>query len=277
MGAILPPRYQGGAEVSAAPMGAASLKYDEGGEVAWGEIWTDFCDLALAGGPPHRGDLLLPPSPDEVRARPDEQARVLDELSRGLRLITGWPVVREAVPGWIGLACPDANAAIWLLRAIIVENVAVRREATTLFLPAGPDFRLAHEIKNVITVVAKTHHYWTEHIQSSVGVNGEASRLESDAASVLSPQSSPSGKLPRYEYECKECQTRFDVARSPQEASQPYACPFCGAAARRVFSAPKLLFKADPRDTRPVWHAHGGFGHSHAPGKGFHGRGQGTD
>ena len=78
--------------------------------------------------------------------------------------------------------------------------------------------------------------------------------------------------MPRYEYECKECQTRFDVARSPEEASQPYDCPFCGAAARRVFSAPKLLFKADPRDSRPVWHNHGGFGHSHAPGKGFHGR-----
>jgi len=30
-------------------------------------------------------------------------------------------------------------------------------------LPAGPAFRLDKEIKNVITVVAKTHHYWTEH------------------------------------------------------------------------------------------------------------------
>lgn len=275
MRTILPPRYQNGAEVSAAPMGAAPLQYDADGEVAWGEVWGAFCDLALAGGPPHRGDLLLPPDPQEVRERAGEQARVLDELSRGLRLITNWPVVREAVPGWIGVVCPDAEAAIWLMRAIIVENVAVRREATTLFLPAGPDFRLAHEIKNVITVVAKTHHYWTEHIESSEAGGQRPEGTASGETGVVVAAQEPkaaSGKLPRYEYECKECQTRFDVARSPEEASQPYACPFCGAAARRVFSAPKLLFKADPRDSRPVWHNHGGFGHSHAPGKGFHGR-----
>ena len=108
--------------------------------------------------------------------------------------------------------------------------------------------------------------------QSPVDTPGRESRLEGEGAPVASPQLSSPGKLPRYEYECKECQTRFDVARPSEEASQPYACPFCGAAARRVFSAPKLLFKADPRDSRPVWHAHGGFGHAHAPGKGFHGR-----
>jgi sirohydrochlorin cobaltochelatase len=32
-----------------------------------------------------------------------------------------------------------------------------------LFLPAGPTFRLDKEIKNVVTVIAKTHHYWKEH------------------------------------------------------------------------------------------------------------------
>jgi sirohydrochlorin cobaltochelatase len=280
MGGILPPRYQDGAKVSAAPMAAVDLAYDAEGQVTWETLWEGFCDLALAGGPPHRGDLLLPPLPEEVRARPDDQARVLDELARGLALITGWPVVREAVPGWIGVVCPDADAAIWLMRAIIVENVAVRREATTLFLPAGPDFRLAHEIKNVITVVAKTHHYWMEHIAAAAGSRQSAvgtSEDERQPANTGQQPESASGKLPRYEYECKECQTRFDVARVPAEASQPYGCPFCGAAARRVFSAPKLLFKADPRDSRPVWHAHGGFGHSHAPGKGFHGRMKGND
>jgi hypothetical protein len=53
-----------------------------------------------------------------------------------------------------------------LLRAIVVENVCVRREESVLFLPAGPAFRLDKEIKNVITVVAKTHHYWREHLRS---------------------------------------------------------------------------------------------------------------
>jgi Ni2+-binding GTPase involved in maturation of urease and hydrogenase len=32
-----------------------------------------------------------------------------------------------------------------------------------LFVPAGPSFRLDDEVKSVITVVAKTHHYWTVH------------------------------------------------------------------------------------------------------------------
>jgi sirohydrochlorin cobaltochelatase len=52
------------------------------------------------------------------------------------------------------------------MRAIVVENVCVRRERSVLFLPAGPAFRLEKEIKNVITVVAKTYHYWTEHLYS---------------------------------------------------------------------------------------------------------------
>jgi sirohydrochlorin cobaltochelatase len=56
--------------------------------------------------------------------------------------------------------------AIWLVRAIIVENVMVRREEDVLYLPAGPHFTLKNEIKSIVTVVAKTCHYWTEHIGS---------------------------------------------------------------------------------------------------------------
>ncbi len=161
---FLPPRYQGDADVSPAPMGAANLKYDADGRVAWDEIWADFCDLALAGGPPHRGTLLEPGTPEAVRADPDGYARVIAEIARGLTMITGLPVITDAPPGWIGLVCADEGMALWLLRAILVENVAARREANVLYLPAASDFELAGEIKNVVTVVAKTHHYWTEHV-----------------------------------------------------------------------------------------------------------------
>ena len=34
-------------------------------------------------------------------------------------------------------------------------------------LPASPAFRLEKEIKNVITVIAKTSHYWLDHMPSS--------------------------------------------------------------------------------------------------------------
>ncbi|HEY0970265.1 MAG TPA: CbiX/SirB N-terminal domain-containing protein [Gemmatimonadales bacterium] len=161
--ALLPPRYRGGRAASAVPMRSAPLRYDDEGRVAWNEVWQSFCDLALAGGPPHRGTLLEPAVGEEVRADPEGYARVVAEIARGLSLITRLPVVTDAAPGWVGLVCPDDEMAVWLLRAITVENVCVRREGATLFLPAGPRYRVEKEIKNVITAVAKTHHYWTEH------------------------------------------------------------------------------------------------------------------
>ena len=159
----LPPRYQSNRMVSAAPMAAADLKFDETGAVAWDTIWTDFCDLALAGGPPHRATLLEAPSPEQVRQNPVGDKQVKEELARGLSMVTGLPIVTAAPAGWIGLRCTDEAMALWMLRAITVENIAVRREGQVLFLPAGPDFTLEREIKNVVTVVAKTYHYWSEH------------------------------------------------------------------------------------------------------------------
>lgn len=162
---ILPPRYQDPATpVSSAPMGAAAVKYDPQGEVAWDEMWTGFCELALAGGAPHRGTLLEPVHEAAIAANPERYAWVLDEIERGITLVTGLPVRRSEVPGWIGMVCTSEEMAIWLLRAIVVENVSVRREGDVLWFPAGPDFRIEREIKNVVTVVAKTTHYWQEHL-----------------------------------------------------------------------------------------------------------------
>ncbi len=161
---ILPPRYQGGAEVSSAPMGSAELKYEAEGKVAWDEMWQGFCDLALAGGPTHRGTLLEAPTAEEVRAYPEEYQRVVAEIERGVQLVTGLEMVKSESLGWVGVKCLDEAMAVWLLRAIIVENVMVRRQQDVIYLPAGPAFRVAKEIKNVITVIAKTNHYWTEHV-----------------------------------------------------------------------------------------------------------------
>lgn len=165
---FLPPRYRNGNVVSAAPMGTATMRYTDDGQVAWDQLWTDFCDLALAGGPPHRDSLLEPVSPDEVRSAPEDYQRVVAEIERGLNLVTELPTVRSEKLGWVGLRCADEEMALWMLRAIVVENVCVRREGSVLFFPAGPGFRLEKEIKNVVTVVAKTHHYWTEHCYSLV-------------------------------------------------------------------------------------------------------------
>jgi len=161
---ILPPRYQGAA-VSAEAMEAADLTYDAEGQVAWDECWADFCNLALAGGPPHRGTLLEPVKPETISANPDAYEKVLHELKRGITLVTGLPTAPNASAGWVGMVCTSEAMALWLLRAIIVENVSVRREGQTLFFPAGPHFRIEGEIKNIITTIAKTHHYWKEHVQ----------------------------------------------------------------------------------------------------------------
>jgi sirohydrochlorin cobaltochelatase len=125
-------------------------------------MWQGFCELALAGGPPHRGTLLEPVTREEATADREGQAAVVAELSRGIRMVTGLETV-DGPPGWIGVACESEEMAVWLMRASLVENVMARREGTTLFLPAGPRFTLGGEIKNVVTAAAKTHHYWTQH------------------------------------------------------------------------------------------------------------------
>jgi sirohydrochlorin cobaltochelatase len=162
---MLPPQYQGRyAEVSPTSMGSAGVKFGPDGQVAWDEMWTSFCDLALAGGPAHRGTLLEAVSSAEALAQPEKYQAVVAEIERGIKLVTGLPVVQSKIAGWVGVRCDSEAMAVWLLRAIIVENVMIRREGEVLYLPAGPQFTLRREIKNVVTVVAKTCHYWTAHL-----------------------------------------------------------------------------------------------------------------
>jgi sirohydrochlorin cobaltochelatase len=162
---LLPPRYQHCyAEVSPNSMGSAKLKYDEYGRVAWGEIWTTFCDLALAGGPPHRGTLLEPPPAEATRAEPVRHSQALAEIDRALGLATGAATLPGYAPGWIGVPCAAEDEATWLQFAVTAENVSARRRGRTLQLPAGPDFRPEKEIKNLVVALAKSLHYWDGHL-----------------------------------------------------------------------------------------------------------------
>lgn len=162
---LLPPRYQHCYnDVPPTSMGSASLKYDEYGRVAWGEIWTTYCDLALAGGPPHRGKLLEPPPAEEVEADPTGHAAVLVEIDRAIGLTTGASTLKGHAPGWIGVHCAAADEAAWLQFAVTAENVSARRRGSTLQLPAGPTFRAEKEIKNVVVALAKSLHYWDGHL-----------------------------------------------------------------------------------------------------------------
>ena len=173
---MLPEEYQDTyADVRPDPMRSAGLKLDGDGEVAWNEMWGSFCDLAMAGGPPHKGTLLRPGTAPEVAADPTRQAEVQREICRGIRVVTSLPTQPSPVPGWVRVWCLGEGMAGWLLRAITMENVAVRADGRTLDLPAGPAFRLEREIKNVVTVASKACHYWIDHM--SLGQQREITAL----------------------------------------------------------------------------------------------------
>lgn len=63
---------------------ATPLRYDADGKVLWGDIRTTYCDLALVGGPPHRGKLPKRVSLAAAMERPDDYKTVVDEIARGV-------------------------------------------------------------------------------------------------------------------------------------------------------------------------------------------------
>jgi sirohydrochlorin cobaltochelatase len=162
---ILPEEYQDCYDdLEPVSMGSAGLKYGRDGKVAWNDIWSTFCDLAMAGGPPHKGALLEPGSRAAVDAEPDRYRQVVDEICRGVTMVTDLVAEPSPVPGWVLVDCETSGMAEWLVRAIVMENVSARCKGALLELPAGPGYRVEKEIKNVITVIAKTCHYWLEHM-----------------------------------------------------------------------------------------------------------------
>lgn len=149
----------------AAPMASAPMQYRESGEVAWGEMWESFCALALEGGPPHRGELLkAQPVPD---THSPAYQHAVQEIVRGIQEVSGLSAA-EACPGWIGVTCPSPAMAGWLAEAIVAEQVEACAEANLLLVPVSDYYTVKGEIKNVITAVAKTTHYWGEHLPAEV-------------------------------------------------------------------------------------------------------------
>jgi hypothetical protein len=144
------------------PMTAAPFIFRDDGRPDWAAMWTSFCDLALYGGPPHRdpGNAVTPVDGDPT---PDFDAAM--EIRRGIFETTGLFAERTA-DGWLAVTCSSRQMAAWLCACIILENVDARCEGDRLFVPASPAFTLKNEVKSVVTVVAKVHHYWEAHIES---------------------------------------------------------------------------------------------------------------
>ena len=162
---LLPEEYQERYdEIQPVSMGTAGVRYGADGKIAWDQIWGSFCDLAMAGGPPHKGTLLEPALDREIRADAGACEAVVAEICRGIMMVTDLEAEPSPSAGWVRVHCPTRGMAGWLLRAIAMENISVRADGPTLELPAGPSYRLHKEVKNVITVVAKTAHYWVGHM-----------------------------------------------------------------------------------------------------------------
>ena len=149
----------------AAPMPSAPMRYGDDGSVQWDDMWDTFCELAQTGGPPHRAELLLAQVQVDV-TRPSYQVAA-SEIVRGVQLVSGLRAWQHS-PGWIALQCESPAHAHWLCEAGMAENVQTRAVGDVLLLPCGEHYALTGEIKNVVTVVAKTTHYWREHLMSEV-------------------------------------------------------------------------------------------------------------
>jgi hypothetical protein len=144
-----------------APMSSAPFLYRDDGRPDWGRMWTSFCELALHGGPPHRGPESAIRAP-AIGAAAESAPDMVAEMRRGIWETTGLRAESTA-PGWLAVTCESRTMAAWLCAAIILENVEARVEEDRLLLPAGPGFRLMDEVKGIITVVAKTQHHWRAH------------------------------------------------------------------------------------------------------------------
>jgi hypothetical protein len=142
-------------------MASAPFVWQEDGRPDWASMWTTFCDLALYGGPPQRGADSALRAPAGAAASSDNE--MLAEMRRGIWETTGL-YAESGEPGWLAITCDSSTMAAWLCAAIILENVDARVDEDRLMVPAGPDFELKDQVKSIITVVAKTHHYWQAHI-----------------------------------------------------------------------------------------------------------------
>lgn len=154
------------ARAPATAMSSAPFVWRKDGRPDWGSMWTTFCDLALHGGPPQRGpESALRAGRGEAVA---SDGAMLAEMRRGIWETTGL-YAESTEPGWLAVTCDSPAMAAWMCATIILENVGARVEDDRLLLPAGPGYRLQDEVKSIVTVVAKTHHYWQAHVVGAPG------------------------------------------------------------------------------------------------------------
>jgi hypothetical protein len=127
------------------------------------------------------------------------------EMRRGIWETTGLFAELQS-PSWMAVSCESRAMAEWVGAAIVLENVAARVEDDRVLVPAGPRFRLEDEVKSIVTVVAKTHHYWAMH---------EISARSGDTRGGRG-------------FRCSSCGVDFHVSRPESAVDVDATCPIDG-------------------------------------------------
>ncbi len=200
-------------------------------------MWDTFCDLAMAGGPPHKGRWLAPCNAAEVDASPERYDEVVQEIRRGRGLVTGLDIRPSSDPGWVPVVCFGEAMAGSLTSAIVMENVAVRLRRATIDLPAAPDFRVERELKNVVTVLAKTCHYWIDHMPYSqqAQITALLSEMDREAPLVMPPHAGADGAATAAASPVAEALTRATGLPSAPAAVPGWVGVACPSVARAAW------------------------------------------
>lgn len=145
-----------------APMSSAPFVYDKYGNVEWDKMWDSFCVLAENGGPAHRATILSSKG-IQNNIDSDEYKKSAEEIINAIKKVSGYQAWDNR-DGWIGIKLFNKNVAKWYSKIINSENVECKVEGSSIFLPVNDDFSLEKEIKNVVTVIAKSSDYWKFHM-----------------------------------------------------------------------------------------------------------------
>ncbi len=143
------------------PMASAPFVYDENGNVAWNKMWDSYCNLAIEGGPPHRGDMLNSKGTSND-FNSENYKNAVTEIERAFNMIV--PYKHKSLNnGYMQVTLNSEHMAKWFCEIINKENVECQVNNKNIFLPVNDDFTLEKEIKNVVTVLGKAFHYWSKH------------------------------------------------------------------------------------------------------------------
>ena len=63
------------------------------------------------------------------------------------------------------MQCHDETMAVWLMRAVIVENILARREGNVLYLPVSLASPRGDQTRKVVATLGQVWHLWQRYVQ----------------------------------------------------------------------------------------------------------------